>query len=123
MRVRAVAMAFALTLTAATAARAQSDVPAPGMQDGVVAQIDTAAGVVKLEDGRIAWSRAPSSSSRDTRPSSMRSSPAATSRSTAASGWSTVTVGTCGAPRTDRRRLSRRGVHRPGSRAAAVAKS
>jgi hypothetical protein len=53
MRVRAVAMAFALTLTAATAARAQSDVPAPGMQDGVVAQIDTAAGVVKLEDGRM----------------------------------------------------------------------
>jgi hypothetical protein len=53
MRVRAVAMAFVLTLTAATAAMAQSDVPSPGMQDGVVAQVDIAAGVVKLEDGRM----------------------------------------------------------------------
>ena len=53
MRVRAVMMACALTLTAATAAMAQSDMPAPGMQDGIVAQVDTAAGVVKLEDGRM----------------------------------------------------------------------
>jgi hypothetical protein len=53
MTVRAVAMAFALTLTAATAAMAQSDVPGPGMQDGVVAQVDAANGVVKLEDGRM----------------------------------------------------------------------
>jgi hypothetical protein len=53
MTVRSVAMAFALTLTVATAAMAQSDVPGPGMQDGIVAQVDTAAGVVKLEDGRM----------------------------------------------------------------------
>jgi hypothetical protein len=53
MTVRSVAMAFALTLTAATGAMAQSDVPGPGMQDGIVAQVDTAAGVVKLEDGRM----------------------------------------------------------------------
>jgi hypothetical protein len=30
-------MAFALTLTVVTAALAQSDVPGPGMQDGIVA--------------------------------------------------------------------------------------
>jgi hypothetical protein len=53
MTVRSLAMAFALTLTLATAAAAQSDVPGPGMEDGVVAQIDTAAGVVQLEDGRM----------------------------------------------------------------------
>ena len=53
MTVRSVAMAFALTLTAATAAMAQSDVPAPGMEDGIVAQVDSAAGVVKLQDGRM----------------------------------------------------------------------
>ena len=53
MTVRSVAMAFALTLTVVTAALAQSDVPGPGMQDGVVAQVDIAAGVVKLEDGRM----------------------------------------------------------------------
>ena len=53
MTVRSMAMAFALTVTAATAAMAQSDVPAPGMLDGIVAQVDTAAGVVKLEDGRM----------------------------------------------------------------------
>jgi hypothetical protein len=53
MRMRAVVMACALTLTAATAAMAQSDVPGPGMQDGIVAKVDTAAGVVKLEDGRM----------------------------------------------------------------------
>jgi hypothetical protein len=53
MRLRSVAAAIVLTLTAATAAMAQSDVPGPGMQDGVVASIDTAAGVVRLEDGRM----------------------------------------------------------------------
>jgi len=53
MTVRSMAMAFVLTLTAATAAMAQSDVPGPGMQDGIVAQVDTAAGVVKLQDGRM----------------------------------------------------------------------
>ena len=53
MTVRSVATAFGLTLAAATAAMAQSDVPAPGLQDGIVAQIDTGAGVVKLEDGRM----------------------------------------------------------------------
>jgi hypothetical protein len=53
MRVRSVAMAAMLMLTGATAAMAQSDVPGPGMQDGIVAQIDTAAHVVRLEDGRM----------------------------------------------------------------------
>ena len=65
MTVRPVAMAFvmmlsvmtsmaaAFMLTAATPAQAQSSVPGPGAQDGVVAQVDTAAGVVKLEDGRM----------------------------------------------------------------------
>jgi hypothetical protein len=53
MRLRSVAAALALTLTAATAAMAQSDVPSPGMEDGVVAGVDTTAGVVKLEDGRM----------------------------------------------------------------------
>jgi hypothetical protein len=53
MRVRSVAMGLMLTLTAATAAMAQSDVPGPGMEDGIVAQVDTAAHVVKLEDGRM----------------------------------------------------------------------
>jgi hypothetical protein len=53
MTVRSLVMAFALTLTLTTAAAAQSDVPGPGMEDGVVAQIDTAAGVFQLEDGRI----------------------------------------------------------------------
>ena len=52
MTVRAVAMACVLTLGVVTAAMAQSDVPGPGMEDGIVAQVDTAAGVVKLEDGR-----------------------------------------------------------------------
>ena len=47
------AMALAFTLTVATAARAQSDVPGPGVQDGIVAGVDTAASVVKLEDGRM----------------------------------------------------------------------
>jgi hypothetical protein len=75
-------MAFVLMLTTATVAMAQSDVPGPGMEDGIVAQVDTAAGVVKLQDARcIAWSKAPSSSSRDTRLRSVRSSPATTSRS------------------------------------------
>jgi Cu/Ag efflux protein CusF len=46
-------MAVALTLTVTTSAVAQSDVPGPGMQDGIVAGVDTAAGVVKLEDGRM----------------------------------------------------------------------
>jgi hypothetical protein len=53
MRVRSAVMAVALTLTAATAAMAQSDVPGPGMEDGIVAQVDSAARVVKLEDGRM----------------------------------------------------------------------
>ena len=53
MRMRSVAMACALTLTVATGAMAQSDVPAPAMQDGIVAQVDTAAGVVTLRDGRM----------------------------------------------------------------------
>jgi hypothetical protein len=53
MRVRPVAMGLMLTLTAATAAMAQSDVPGPGMEDGIVAQIDTTAHVVRLEDGRM----------------------------------------------------------------------
>jgi hypothetical protein len=53
MRVRSVAMGLMLTLTAATAAMAQSDVPGAGMEDGIVAQVDTAAHVVKLEDGRM----------------------------------------------------------------------
>jgi len=43
-------MAVAFTLTVATSARAQSDVS--GLQDGIVAEADTAAGVVTLEDGR-----------------------------------------------------------------------
>jgi hypothetical protein len=65
MAVRAVATAFIMmltvvtsmaavfTLTVATSALAQSDVPGPGMQDGIVAEVDTAAGVVKLDDGRM----------------------------------------------------------------------
>ena len=47
------AMALGVTLTMVTAAAAQSSVPGPGMQDGIVAEVDTAAGVVKLEDGRM----------------------------------------------------------------------
>jgi len=46
-------MACALTLTTAMAAMAQSSVPSVGMQDGVVAGVDTAASVVKLQDGRM----------------------------------------------------------------------
>ena len=53
MKLRSVAMAWALTLAVATGAMAQSSVPNPGMQDGVVAQVDTQAGVVKLQDGRM----------------------------------------------------------------------
>jgi hypothetical protein len=53
MRLRSVAVAIALTLSAATAVMAQSDVPGPGMEDGIVASVDTAAGVVKLQDGRM----------------------------------------------------------------------
>ena len=53
MRIRAVMLAAALILTVATGAIAQSSVPAPGQQDGVVAQVDTAASVVKLQDGRM----------------------------------------------------------------------
>ena len=49
----ATATAVALTLTVVTSALAQSSVPSPGMQDGIVAEIDAAAGVVKLEDGRM----------------------------------------------------------------------
>src|ERR1700704_1137704 len=53
MRMRSLAMASALALTMATGAMAQSSVPGPGMQDGVVAEVDTAASVVKLQDGRM----------------------------------------------------------------------
>jgi len=53
MRVRSVVTACALTLAVATGAMAQSSVPGPGMQDGVVAEVDSAAGVVKLQDGRM----------------------------------------------------------------------
>ena len=53
MRVRFVVTAFALTLVAATGAAAQSCVPSPGLKDGVVAQVDTAAGVIHLQDGRM----------------------------------------------------------------------
>ena len=53
MRMRAVVMACALTFAAAAGAMAQSSVPGPGMKDGVVAEVDSAAGVVKLQDGRM----------------------------------------------------------------------
>ena len=53
MRVRSVVTAVALTLGAATGAAAQSSVPSPGQKDGVVAQVDTAAGVIQLQDGRM----------------------------------------------------------------------
>lgn len=53
MQVRSVAIACALALAVTTGAMAQSSVPGPGQQDGVVAQIDGAAGVVKLQDGRM----------------------------------------------------------------------
>jgi len=53
MKLRALAMAGALTLAVATGAMAQSTVPNPGQPDGVVAQVDTQAGVVKLQDGRM----------------------------------------------------------------------
>jgi len=47
------AMAAALAFTAVSTARAQSDVPDPGMEDGIVAKVDTTAGVVTLQDGRM----------------------------------------------------------------------
>lgn len=53
MALRAVMIAGTLVLATTTAAMAQSDVPGPGVQDGVVAQVDTAAGVVTLQDGRM----------------------------------------------------------------------
>jgi len=53
MKMRAVVMACALTFAAAAGAMAQSSVPGPGMKDGVVAEVDSAAGVVKLQDGRM----------------------------------------------------------------------
>ncbi len=53
MRVRAVVTACALTFAAATGAMAQSSVPSPGAKDGVVAEVDGAAGVIKLQDGRM----------------------------------------------------------------------
>jgi len=53
MKMRAVVMAWALTFAAAAGAMAQSSVPGPGMRDGVVAEVDSAAGVVKLQDGRM----------------------------------------------------------------------
>jgi len=53
MKLRSVAMAWALTLAVATGVMAQSSVPNPGMRDGVVAEVDTQAGVVKLQDGRM----------------------------------------------------------------------
>ena len=53
MGVREVVTACALTLAMTTGAMAQSSVPAPGMQDGVVAQVDSAAGIVTLQDGRM----------------------------------------------------------------------
>ena len=53
MTMRALMMAVALVLAVATGAMAQASVPGPGQQDGVVAQVDAAAGVVKLQDGRM----------------------------------------------------------------------
>jgi len=53
MKISAAVMAAALSLALATQAMAQASVPGPGQQDGVVAQVDTAAGVVKLQDGRM----------------------------------------------------------------------
>ena len=53
MQVRSVVTACVLALAVTTAAIAQSSVPGPGMQDGIVAQVDTSAGVVKLQDGRM----------------------------------------------------------------------
>jgi len=53
MKLRSVTAAWALTLAVATGAMAQSSVPDPGMKDGVVAQVDAQAGVVKLQDGRM----------------------------------------------------------------------
>jgi len=37
----------------ATGAMAQSSVPGPGVKDGVVAEVDSTAGVLKLQDGRM----------------------------------------------------------------------
>jgi len=53
MTLRSMVMAGALVVTVVTSAMAQSGVPGPGMQDGVVAQVDAAASVVKLQDGRM----------------------------------------------------------------------
>jgi hypothetical protein len=53
MTVRAVVTASVITLVAVTGAWAQSDVPGPGDQDGVVARVDSAADVVQLADGRL----------------------------------------------------------------------
>ena len=53
MKIGAALMAAALSLALATEAMAQASVPGPGQLDGVVAQVDTAAGVVKLQDGRM----------------------------------------------------------------------
>ena len=53
MTVRAVVTASVITLAAVTGAWAQSDVPGPGDQDGVVARVDSAADVVQLADGRL----------------------------------------------------------------------
>ena len=79
MTVRSVVAAGALVLAVATSAMAQSGVPGPGMQDGVVAQVDTAASVVKLQDGRMyRVERAPSWWPRDCRWRSGRSAPATT---------------------------------------------
>ena len=53
MQVRSVAIGCALVLAVTTGAMAQSSVPGPGQQDGVVAQVDSASGVVMLQDGRM----------------------------------------------------------------------
>jgi hypothetical protein len=53
MRIRTVVVAFAMTLGTASGAVAQWDVPSPGFEDGVVARVDTAAGVLELQDGRM----------------------------------------------------------------------
>ena len=53
MRVRSVMMACALTLAVVTGAMAQSSVPGPGVKDGIVAAVDSTAGVLKLQDGRM----------------------------------------------------------------------
>ena len=53
MQVRSVVTACALARVGTTTAMAPASVPGPGMRDGVVAQVDAAAGVVKLQDGRM----------------------------------------------------------------------